>query len=151
MAEATNEMEVKSEKERKKLAIVVQGGTIDKLYCAFILASTAVATDMEAHLYFTFWGLQMLVKGAMEKAGLPATYKHLEEKMRENLKTMKYPTPYEMLKRLKQSSLFKMYACSPTMEMFGVKKEDLIPEVEEIVGAATFLEIASTADVALFI
>ena len=151
MAEATNEMEVKSEKERKKLAIVVQGGTIDKLYCAFILASTAAATDMEAHLYFTFWGLQMLVKGAMEKAGLPATYKHLEEKMRENLKTMKYPTPYEMLKRLKQSSLFKMYACSPTMEMFGVKKEDLIPEVEEIVGAATFLEIASTADVTLFI
>ena len=46
------------EEDRKKLAIVVHGGTIDKLYCAFILASTAVATDMEAHLYFTFWGLQ---------------------------------------------------------------------------------------------
>ncbi|UCB61105.1 MAG: DsrE/DsrF/DrsH-like family protein [Candidatus Bathyarchaeota archaeon] len=144
-------MKAKSEQERRKLAIVVQGGTIDKLYCAFILASTAVAIDMEAHLYFTFWGLQMLVKGAMESANLPATYEHLEEKMKENLKAMKYPTPYEMLKRLKQSSLFKMYACSPTMKMFGVKREDLIPEVEEIVGAATFLEIASTADVTLFI
>ncbi|UCE96493.1 MAG: DsrE/DsrF/DrsH-like family protein [Candidatus Bathyarchaeota archaeon] len=144
-------MKVKSENERKKLAVVVQGGTIDKLYCAFILASTAVATDMEAHLYFTFWGLQMLVKGAMENAGLPATYKHLEETMRKNLKAMNYPTPYEMLKRLKQSSLFKMYACSPTMKMFGVKQEDLIPEVEEIVGAATFLDIASNADVTLFI
>ncbi len=144
-------MKAKSEKERRKLAIVVQGGTIDKLYCAFILASTAVATDMEAHLYFTFWGLQMLVKGAMEKAGLPATYKHLESKMRENLKAMKYPTPYEMLKQLKQSGLFKMYACSPTMKMFGIKREDLIPEVEEIVGAATFLDIASTSDVTLFI
>lgn len=140
-----------SEKERKKLAIAVQGGTIDKLYSAFILASTAVAMDMEAHLYFTFWGLQMLVKGAMEKAGLPATYKHLEEKMRKNLEKMKYPTPYEMLKRLKQSELFKMYACSPTMEMFSIKKEDLIPEVEGIVGAATFLEIAADADVTLFI
>jgi len=140
-----------SGKENKKLAIVVQGGTIDKLYCAFILASTAVATDMEAHLYFTFWGLQMLVKGAMEKAGLPATYKHLEKNMKENLKKMKYPTLYEMLKRLKQSSLFKMYACSPSMEMFGIKREDLIPEVEEIVGAATFLEIAANADVTLFI
>jgi peroxiredoxin family protein len=144
-------MKEEKEKKRRKLAIVVQGGTIDKLYCAFILASTAVATDMEAHLYFTFWGLQMLVKGAMDKAGLPATYKHLEKKMGENLKRMNYPTPYEMLKRLKQSNLFKMYACSPTMEMFGVKKEDLIPEVEEIVGAATFLEIASTSDVTLFI
>jgi len=140
-----------SEKEKKKLAIVIQGGTIDKLYCAFILASTAVAIDMEAHLYFTFWGLQMLVKGAMEKASLPTTYKHLEEKMRENLKAMKYPTPYEMLKRLKQSNLFKMYACSPTMKMFGIERQDLIPEVEEIVGAATFLEIAANADTTMFI
>lgn len=140
-----------SKSERKKLAIVVQGGTLDKLYCAFILASTAVAIDMEAHLYFTFWGLNMLVKGAMEKAGLPATYKHLEEQMRKNLKKMKYPTPYEMLKRLKQSDLFKMYACSPTMAMFGIRREDLIPEVEKIVGAATFLEIAAKAEVTLFI
>ena len=137
--------------KKKKLAIVVQGGTVDKLYCAYILASTAVATDMETHLYFTFWGLQSLVKGAMDKAGLPATYKHLEEVMKANLKRMKYPTPYEMLKRLKQSPLFKMYACSPTMEMFNIKREDLIPEVEEIVGAATFLQIAADADITLFI
>ncbi len=140
-----------TESERKRLAIVVEGGTIDKLYCAFILASTAVAMDMEAHLYFTFWGLQMLVKGAMEKAGLPVTYKHLERNMRKNLERMKYPTPYEMLQRLKQSNLFKIYACSPSMEMFGIKRKDLIPEVEQIVGAATFLEIAAKADVTLFI
>ncbi|MCW4052718.1 MAG: DsrE/DsrF/DrsH-like family protein [Candidatus Bathyarchaeota archaeon] len=140
-----------NENGSKKLALVVQGGTLDKLYCAFILASTAVAMDMETHLYFTFWGLQMLVKGAMEKAGLPATYKHLEEPMRKNLKRMKYPTPYEMLKRLKQSTKFKMYACSPSMEMFGIKREDFIPEVDEIIGAATFLEIAAKADISLFI
>ena len=137
--------------KNKKLAIIVQGGTLDKLYSAFILASTAVAMDMEAHVYFTFWGLNALVKGAMEKAGLPATYKHLEEQMRNNLEEMKYPTPYEMLKRLKQSNLFKMYACSPTMGMFGIKKEDLIPEVDTIAGAATFLAIASDADTTLFI
>ena len=140
-----------SEGDKKKLAIVVQGGTLDKLYCAFILSSTAVAMDMEAHLYFTFWGLNMLVKGAMEKAGLPATYKHLEQQMKNNLAKMKYPTPYEMLKRIKQSGLCKIYACSPTMEMFGVKKETLIPEVDEIAGAAAFLEIAATSDVTLFI
>ena len=145
------EVFVVSEGDKKKLAIVVQGGTLDKLYCAFILSSTAVAMDMEAHLYFTFWGLNMLVKGAMEKAGLPATYKHLEQQMRNNLAKMKYPTPYEMLKRIKQSGLCKIYACSPTMEMFGVKRETLIPEVDEIAGAAAFLEIAATSDVTLFI
>jgi peroxiredoxin family protein len=137
--------------ERKKLAIVVQGGTIDKLYCAFIMGSTAVAMDMEAHLYFTFWGLNMLVKGAMENAGLPATYQHLEDQMRQNLQKMKYPSPYEMLKRMKQSGLLTIYACSPTMKMFGVKRESLIPEVDEIAGAAAFLEVAAQADITLFI
>jgi peroxiredoxin family protein len=142
---------VLGENERKKLAIIVQSGTLDKLYCAFILSSTAVAMDMETHLYFTFWGLNVLVKGAMEKAGLPVTYKHLEEQMRKNLERMKYPKPYEMLKRLKQSGMLKIYACSPSMEMFGVKMEDLIPEVDEIAGAAAFLEVAAKADVTLFI
>jgi peroxiredoxin family protein len=140
-----------SEKNKKKLAIIVQGGTLDKLYCTFILASTAAAMDTEVHLYFTFWGLNMLAKGAMEKAGLPATYKHLEEQMKRNLVRMKYPTPYEMLKRLKQSGMLRIYACSPSMEMFGIKREDLIPEVDEIAGAAAFLEVAAKADTTLFI
>ena len=78
----------------RKLALVVQSGTIDKLYCAFILSSTSVAMGWETHLYFTFWGLQRLVKGALEKAALPGDYKHLEETMRKNLERMKYPSPY---------------------------------------------------------
>jgi peroxiredoxin family protein len=143
---------VKSEmSQTKKLALVVQSGTIDKLYCAFILASTSVAMGWETHLYFTFWGLQSLTKGAIEKATLPGDYKHLEETMRKNLERMKYPSPYEMLKRLKQSGQCKIYACTPTMEMFGVKKEDLVPEIDDMVGAATFLSIAADADVNLFI
>jgi peroxiredoxin family protein len=105
----------------------------------------------EAHLYFTFWGLLALAKGAMEKAGLPNDYKQMEKPMREKLKQMNYPTPYEMLKRMKTSGFLKIYACTPSMEMFNVKKEDLIPEVDELVGAATFLNIAAGADVTLFV
>ena len=137
--------------KRKKLAMIIHSGTLDKLYCAFILGSTAASMDMEVHLYFTFWGLNALVKGGLEKAGLPSDYKQMEGPMKEALKRMKYPTPYEMLKRLKASGLMKIYACSPTMEMFGIKKEDLIPEIDEIAGAATFLEVASKADITLFI
>jgi peroxiredoxin family protein len=137
--------------KKKMLALVIESGTLDRLYCAFILSSTAVAMDMEVHLYFTFFGLNMLRKGALEKAGLSATYKHMEEDLKKKLAAMKYPTLLEMLKRLKDSGLMKLYACSPTMEMFGIKKEDLIPEVDKIIGAATFLEIASQADVTLFI
>ncbi len=137
--------------KKKKLAIIVHSGTLDRLYCAFILGSTATALDMETHLYFTFWGLNVLVKGGLEKAGLPVTYKHMEEKMKKKLQQMKYPTLYEMLKRMKASGLLKIYACSPTMEMFDVKKEDLIPEVDEIAGAAAFLDLAADADITLLV
>ena len=137
--------------EKKKLAIIVHSGTLDKLYCAFILGSTAPNLDMEAHLYFTFWGLKMLVKGEMEKAGLPAIYKEFEEPMKKKLKEINYPTPYELLKAMKASGLAKIYACSPSMKMFGVKREDLIPEVDEIAGAATFLDVAADADIQLVV
>jgi peroxiredoxin family protein len=137
--------------EKKKMVIVVHSGTVDKLLCAFTLASTAAAMDIETNLYFTFWGLSMLKKGAMDKAGLPATYKHYEEMLQTKLKEMKYPTPYEMLKRMKATGNVKVYACSPTMEMFGVTKDTLIPEVDQIAGAAAFLDIAADADISLLI
>lgn len=137
--------------EKKKLAIVVHSGTIDKLLCAFTLGSTAAAMDIETHLYFTFWGLNMLKKGAMEQAGLPATYQQYEEMLKTKMKDMKYPTPYEMLKRMKETGNVKIYACSPTMEMFGVSKDTLIPEVDKIAGAAAFLDIAADADISLVI
>jgi len=137
--------------KQKKLALIIHSGTIDKLLCAFTLGSTAAAMDIETHLYFTFWGLNMLKKGALEKAGLSATYKQYEEMLKTKLKEMNYPTPYEMLKRMKASGNVTIYACSPTMKMFGVTKETLIPEVDQIAGAAAFLDIASDADITLLV
>jgi peroxiredoxin family protein len=137
--------------EKKKLVLIVHSGTIDRVLCAFILGSTAAAMDIETHLYFTFWGLNLLKKGALDKAPLPATYKQYEEMMKIKLKEMKYPTPYEMLKRMKASGNVTVYACSPTMEMFGITKETLIPELDQIAGAAALLDIASDADITLLV
>jgi peroxiredoxin family protein len=137
--------------EKKKLVLIVHSGTIDRVLCAFILGSTAAAMDIETHLYFTFWGLNLLKKGALDKAPLPATYKQYEEMMKTKLKEMKYPTPYEMLKRMKASGNVTVYACSPTMEMFGITKETLIPELDQIAGAAALLDIASDADITLLV
>ncbi len=137
--------------EKKKMVIIVHSGTVDKLFCAFTLASTAASMDIDTHLYFTFWGLNMLKKGAMDQAGLPATYKQYEEMLKTKLKEMKYPTPYEMLKRMKATGNVTIYACSPTMEMFGVTKDTLIPEVDKIAGAAAFIDIAADADISLLV
>ena len=137
--------------EHKRLTIIVESGTLDKLYCAFIMSSTAVAMDWEVHLYFTFWGLRMLRIGEMEKVGVDATNKELEEGLKKRLADMKYPTPYEMLKQIKASGRLTIYACTPTMSMFNIRREDLIPEVDKLAGAAQMLDLASGADVSLFI
>ncbi len=133
----------------KKIAMIVHSGTLDQLLCAFILGSTATTLDWEVHMYFTFWGLTMLKKGALEQAGLPATYKHLEKDLAKKLEEMKYPTPYQLLQRMKDSGKLTLYACTPTMEMFNIKREDLIPEVDQLAGAATFLDVAADADVTI--
>jgi peroxiredoxin family protein len=137
--------------EKKKMVIIVHSGTSDKLFCAFTLASTAASMDIDTHLYFTFWGLNMLKKGAMDQAGLPADYKQYEDLMNAKLKEMNYPSLYETLKRMKATGNVTVYACSPTMEMFGVTKDTLIPEVDKIVGAAVFIDLAADADISLLI
>jgi peroxiredoxin family protein len=135
--------------EQKKIAIIVHSGTLDQLLCAFILSSTSTTLDWDVQMYFTFWGLKTLTKGGMDNVGLPATYKDLEPMLVNKLKEMNYPTPYQMLQRMKQSGKLTLYACTPTMEMFNIKKEDLIPEVDQLAGAATFLDVAADADVTI--
>ncbi len=140
-----------SEAKPKKMAIIVHSGSLDKLYPVFMLSSTGAAMDVETHLFFTFWGLMALKKGGLESAGLPGVMSVGTGMMKGKIKDAKIPTLTELLNMCRKMGNVKIYACSTTMEIMGVKKEDLIPEVDNIVGAATFLNIALDSDVQLFI
>ena len=144
-------MKMSEVKKPKKMAIIVHSGSLDKLYPVFMLSSTGVAMDVETHLFFTFWGLNALKKGGLESASLSGDLNDGTEMMKERIKNAKVPTLTELLKMCRQMGNFKVYACSTTMEMMGVKKEELIPEVDDIVGAASFLAIALDSDSQLFI
>ena len=54
-----------------KVTIIVHSGDMDKMYSALIIANGALAMGMEASIYFTFWGLQRLQKGGLEKGRSP--------------------------------------------------------------------------------
>jgi peroxiredoxin family protein len=71
--------------------------------------------------------------------------------MKDKIKKVGTPTLTELLAMCRSTENVKIYACSTTMAIMDVKREDLIPEVDEVVGAATFLDIAMDADVQLFI
>ena len=137
--------------KRKKMAFVVHSGSLDKLYPVFILASTGGAMEAEVHLFFTFWGMDAIKKGGLEKAKLPGIMSLGTGMMKGKIKNVGVPTLTDMLEMCRDTENVKIYACSTTMEIMGISKDELIPEVDEIVGAATFLDIAMDADVQMFI
>ena len=137
--------------ETKKMAIIVHSGTLDKLYPVFMLASSAGAIDLETHLFFTFWGLDAVKKGGLENVKLPGVMRLGTGMMKNKIKGIGVPSLRELLKMTRSMGVTKIYACSTTMEMMDVKKEELIPEVDDIVGATVFLDIALDADIQLFI
>jgi peroxiredoxin family protein len=137
--------------EKMKHAYVVHSGTLDKLYPVFMLASTGGAMDAEVHLFFTFWGLDAVKKGGLDKAKLPGIMSVGTGMMKGKIKKVGVPSLPELLKMCRDTENVKIYACSTTMAMMDVKEEELIDEVDEIVGAATFLDIAMDANVQMFI
>ena len=137
--------------EKKKMAIIVHSGTLDKLYPVFMLATAGGAMDVEAHLFFTFWGLDALKKGGLDSAKLPGVMRVGTGMMKGRIKDANVPTLPALLDMCNELGNIKIYACSTTMELMKVKEEELIPEVDAIVGAAAFLDIAMDADVQLFI
>lgn len=137
--------------EKRKLAFVVHSESLDKLYPVFMLASTGGAMEAEVHLFFTFWGMNAIKKGGLEKAKLPGIMSVGTGMMKGKIKNVGVPTLQELLEMCRDTENVKIYACSTTMEIMGVSEDELIPEVDEIVGAATFLDIAMDADVQMFI
>ena len=54
-------------KKKKKMVIVVSKGTLDMAYPPLMLATTAATMNMDVHLYFTFWGMDLLNKKKIDK------------------------------------------------------------------------------------
>jgi peroxiredoxin family protein len=137
--------------ESKKMTIIAHSGTMDKLYPVFMLASAGGAMDVETHIFFTFWGLEALKKDGLENAKLPGVMRVGTGMMKGRIKDANVPTLTELLRMCKQMGNLKIYACSTTMKLMKIEADNLIPEVDDIVGAAAFLDIALDADVNLFI
>ena len=136
----------------KKTSIVLFSGDLDKTYAAFIIASGAAAMGMDVTIFCTFWGLQLLKKGGLDKAKLSKmNMGGLGKKM--ILKRMKSENVIplkDLLKELKELGV-KLIACDMTMGVMGVSKENLIPEVDEIGGVGTYINEAKDSEINLFI
>lgn len=150
----------------KRLAIISAHGTLDAAYPPLILASAAVTMDMEVAIFFTFYGLELLKKGKIDKLKvapianpampvpipniigmLPGMTAMATAMMNKWMKKGKVSKLSELLAVCQEMGV-RLIACQMTMDVMGVKKEDLIDGLE-FGGAATFLEFASHDAIAL--
>ncbi len=133
----------------ERMSIIVFSGTVDKLMAASILGTGGAAMGMEVEIFLTTWGLE-----AFRKDGYKTNSKDFEEYapvMMEQMMAKKVPSWMDNFKNAKEIGDVKIYACSMTMELFGMKLEDLEPIVEDVTGVATFVERAKEGKITLFI
>ena len=131
-----------------KLSIICFSGTIDKLTSVGVLAQAGAAMGMEVSVFVTFWGLMNFTKGE-KKAIMPKEFEAYGPMMMEGMKREHVKSWYEMLKEAKEMGA-KIYACSMAAGVMNIRKEDLDPIVDDMVGAATFLQEAEGGQI-LFI
>jgi len=155
------------------MSIIVTKGTLDWAYPPFVLATTAAAMGLEVTMFFTFYGLPLLLKELdlkLSSLGNPALKMPLmgahmglpnvvslipgvetaASKMMKNLMNRKGIASIRELRELAVESDVRMIACQMTMDLFEYTLEDLI-DGPELGGAATYIEVASQADINLFI
>ncbi len=157
-----------TQKNQKKMAIIASKGALDMAYPPLILATTAAAMDMDVTIFFTFYGLEIIRKNKADTlkvspianpampspvptviGALPGMEAIATAMMKSKFKKHGVATISQLLELAKESGV-KLIACQMTMDVLGIKKEDIIDGVE-IGGAATFMDFAADAQISLFI
>lgn len=155
----------------KRLAIISTHGSLDAAYPPLILATAAIAMDMEAAIFFTFYGLEIIKKGNADKLQvspianpampqpipgisvpniigvLPGMTAVATSMMNGWMKKANVAKLSELLGMAVEMDV-RLIACQMSMDVMGIKKEELIDGVE-VAGAAAFLQYASDDAIAL--
>ncbi|HZV47982.1 MAG TPA: DsrE/DsrF/DrsH-like family protein [Thermodesulfovibrionales bacterium] len=136
-----------------KATIIAHSGDMDKIYSALIIGNGALAMGMEASIFFTFWGLQRLKKGGLEKGPLSKMNMLGLGKLMVKLKMKKVGVASleKLLEDFKELG-GKILACDMTMEIMGIKKEELRDDlISDYCAVGTYVNEAKDSSITLFI
>jgi len=150
----------------RKIAIICSKGNLDMAYPGLILANAALGEGVETHLFFTFWGFELINKKTMGDlkftplgntathmpqglGGLPWMTSIATARMKKAIAEIGVPEVPEFLQQIVDSG-GHLWACRMSADMNHLTKDDLYDEVEDIISAADFIEMTEGAQL-LFI
>jgi peroxiredoxin family protein len=147
--------------EGRKLCIICSKGSLDMAYPGLILANAALGEGVETHLFFTFWGFEIITEKTMDHlqftpvanpathmptavSGLPGMQAMATRMMRQKIAALDVPEVREMLGMIRESG-GHLWACRMSADMNDLRMDDLYDGVEDIISASDFIEISAGA------
>ncbi len=143
------------------ISIICSKGTLDMAYPGLILANAARMSGIDATLFFTFWGLDIITESKVDSlhvatvgnpsmpiptmvGGLPGMESMASKVMKKDMEALDIPPVREMLEILSDSGA-KMWGCRMAMDMFKRTEEDLVPQVDGVISAMDFYDKSAGA------
>ena len=143
----------------EKVSIIVSKGSLEGVYPPLIMANGARAEGIEANLFFTFFGLDVVHKARHDHiklatvgnpglhlatwlGGFPGISTVMTHYMAGKMEKLDFPSIPEFVEMISDAGC-GLYACKATFDMFGLEKNDLIPQVNDIITVGEFYEMAA--------
>ena len=147
----------------RKVSIICSKGSLDMAYPGLILANAARMSGIEAMLFFTFWGLDIVTRGKADHlhlsivgntsvpvpamiAGLPGVEALASAAMRKEMEKLDIPPVPEFIEMLSDAGA-ELYACQLAVDMFRLKREDLVPQIKDVISAVDFYDKAAGSQI----
>jgi peroxiredoxin family protein len=143
----------------EKVSIIVSKGSLDGIYPALIMANGARAEGIEANLFFTFFGLDAISQKRHEHikmatvgnpglhmatwmGGFPGMAGVMTHYMENKMEKLDIPSIPEFIDMIADTGC-GLYACKASVDLFGLEKNDFIPQVQDIITVGEFYELAA--------
>lgn len=147
----------------KKVSIVISKGSLDGIYPGLIMANGARMEGIEATLFFTFFGLDAIMKKRIKNikvatvgnpgmhmptllGALPGMSAFATLMMKKQMEKLDIPPVDEFIEMVKDAGA-DLYACKATVDMFGLSRDDFVPQVDQIINVGEFYEKSAGAQI----
>ena len=155
----------------RKLVIICSKGNLDMAYPGLILANAALGEGIETHLFFTFWGFDIITKSRMDDlkftmlgntamhltqapklpipalaGAIPGMTKMATSMMRKQIADLEIPTVPELLEQIVEMG-GHLWACRMSFDMMQLNEADLFDGVDAVISATDFMDLSEGAQI----